>query len=219
VEGVKSGSREASRLRLESTSEDAWRLQYAIGNSLATQLWAEYRKYTFAPFYMVHEHAQYGRLYFEPWCANPGGASAIAFCTRRQSPYPNEDAAIPELHAVEQLGAFFTHERLQLRSALIPSSSQIDAAIEYGRKMTATILAARAQYTARVDWLFESRHERPALPTHSVNTVKGAADLHRLARDTDVLGTDSAGPQAGVAIPEHDAALLREAPDEDGPSP
>lgn len=149
---------EATRLRLESMSEEAWKLHDAVGAELARQLWDERRKYDAKPFYLVHDHPQYGRLYFEPW-AVIGSAPSVAFFTRTDLRYAKEGTVIPEAEGPSQLEALFLHEKLNARSPLVPETHELAEAIQYGKAMAGAVMAARAEYAAHVDWDFDRRLE------------------------------------------------------------
>lgn len=142
-------------MRLESTSEDSWKLTDAVGVELSRKLWEERRRYDHEPYYMVYDHAQYGRLYFTPLEAE--GETSVAFHTRPDGRYPEEGAAIPEDKAPEQLRVLFAHENLSRHGGLIPDTHQIAEAIEQSRRVVDAVIAARAEYSAVVDWGFDKR--------------------------------------------------------------
>lgn len=144
-------------LRLESMSEEAWKLTDTVGVELGRILWEERRKYDRSPYYMVHDHAQFGRVYFAPWVAIDSEPS-VAFQTRPDDGrYSQEGTVIPENKAHDQLRALFAHESLQTHGGLIPDSHQIDKAIEYAQRLADTVISARAEYSATVDWDFDQR--------------------------------------------------------------
>lgn len=144
------------QMRLESTSEDLWKLMDAVGVELGRKLWEERRRYDREPYYMAYDHAQYGRLYFTPWVVE-GGEPSIAFHTRPDGRYPKEGAVIPEDKAPDQLRALFAHENLSRHGGLIPDTYQIAEAIEQSQRVVDAVIAARAEYSAVVDWDFDKR--------------------------------------------------------------
>jgi len=156
VQEIDSPSASPIALRLESMSEEAWRLQDAVGAQVARQLWAERAQYDRKPFYMVYDHAQFGRLYFDPW-AVLGAEPSVAFHTRPDARYPNDGAVLPMEGAKEQLQAFFVHEQIQSMAPMIPESSEIAAAVDAARGLTEQVLAQRAEFQACVDWDFDRR--------------------------------------------------------------
>lgn len=144
------------QMRLESTSEDSWKLTDAVGIELGRKLWEERRRYDREPYYMAYDHAQYGRLYFTPWAVE-GSEPSIAFHTRPDGRYPKEGAVIPDDKAPEQLRALFAHENLSRHGGLIPDTHQIAEAIEQSQRVVNAVIAARAEYSAVVDWDFDKR--------------------------------------------------------------
>lgn len=144
------------QMRLESTSEDSWKLTDAVGIELGRKLWEERRRYDREPYYMAYDHAQYGRLYFTPWAVE-GSEPSIAFHTRPDGRYPKEGAVIPDDKAPEQLRALFAHENLSRHGGLIPDTHQIAEAIEQSQRVVDAVIAARAEYSAVVDWDFDKR--------------------------------------------------------------
>lgn len=145
-----------TQLRLESTSEDSWKLMDAVGVELGRQLWEERRRYDREPFFKVYDHAQYGRLYFTPWVIE-GEEPSVAFHTRPDGRYPKEGAVIPEDKAADQLRALFAHENLARHGGLIPDTHQIGEAIAQSQRVVDAVIAARAEYSAVVDWDFDKR--------------------------------------------------------------
>lgn len=143
-------------MRLEPMSGDAARLTDAVGSELARTLWAERRKYDAAPFYRVHDHAQFGRLYFEPWTVE-GGDPSVSFRTRPDSRYPAESAVIRDEHAPGRLEALFVHEHIQRQAPMMPDAHALADALDYAHRMTAEILEARATFEQTVDWDFDTR--------------------------------------------------------------
>lgn len=144
------------KLRLESMSEEGWKLQSTVGATLMRQLWEERKKYDRSPYYMAAPLAQQEPIYFEPW-AVIGGEPSVAFHTRPDGRYPSEGMVIPEEKAQEQLQAFFTHQKLQTLAGVIPDTHELADALRHGRGMANTVMAVRAEYAALVDWDFDKR--------------------------------------------------------------
>jgi hypothetical protein len=144
------------KLRLESMSEEGWKLQSTVGATLMRQLWEERKKYDRSPYYMAVPLAQQEPIYFEPW-AVIGGEPSVAFHTRPDGRYPSEGMVIPEEKAQEQLQAFFTHQKLQTLAGVIPDTYELADALRHGRGMANAVMAVRAEYAALVDWDFDKR--------------------------------------------------------------
>lgn len=144
------------KLRLESMSEEGWKLQSAVGAELMRHLWDERKKYDKSPYYMAVTRGQQETIYFETW-AVVGGEPSVAFHTRTDGRYPSEGTVIPGDKAREQLKAFFTHQRLQTLTGVIPDTHELEEALDHGWRMVNTVMAARAEYAAIVDWDFDNR--------------------------------------------------------------
>ncbi|MDB6010455.1 MAG: hypothetical protein JWL65_2705 [Gammaproteobacteria bacterium] len=183
-------------LRLEDSPEEWWMLADAVGMDLAEALWHERAKYDERSFFMVYDHVEYGRLYFQPTERAAGAEGAVVLGTRRDGRYPNEQIAIPADYAVRQLEALFAHAHPKLRSPMIPDSAEIEVALEHGRQMAAAVMSAKARYEAIVKWDFETplvlpQHEQPESPglAHSDRTPEASPD----SEDTEPT-TDDDGP-------------------------
>ncbi len=171
------GRPEAIKMRLESMSEEAWRLQDAVGHELAKRLWAERRRYDQEPFYLVRDHAEYGRLYFSPAAVGDGGPQ-VSFQTRPEQG-PREGLSIPEASAADHLQALFSHEYLFKKWPRMPTPNDLASSQSYGRTISQDILDKRARFINDVRWDFDARLGQAVQLATGRQPLMDVADLAR----------------------------------------
>lgn len=143
-------------LRLESTSEDQWKLSCAVGNELGGALWNERKSYDRRPFFLVYDHAQIGRLYAEPQVQN-GTCVGMAVCTRPSSAATAQALELGAADVNEHLQALFTQEALQRHLPNLPNTEDITIAMQSAQATAARVADALTDFTAVVDWNFGKR--------------------------------------------------------------
>ena len=188
-------------LRLESKSEDAWKLVEIVDMDVARQLWAGLKEYNREPYYMAYDHGQYGRLYFTPWVAE-GSEPGVAFHTRPEGRYPQEGSVLAEPDARGHLVALFTHENLAGMGGLIPDDAHLAAAVARATKTADAVMTARAAYAATVDWEFDARVTSSLLAATGRDLIATEPERKRYevlsswAQRPNALDVDAATPEA-----------------------
>ncbi len=141
-------------LLLESTSEDRWRLTTEVGAGLARILAGEHDRYIQRPFFMTYEHAQYGRLYFEP--VSPVEREmgiAFSLSTRPHDPKTTQHL---DIASEEDLEAFLITNRVNVGPRWMPLRDELSAAVLQGKADARAVISAQKEYEASVVWDLQS---------------------------------------------------------------
>jgi len=145
-------------LLLDATSEDLWRLIDTVGPELARHLVAEHVRYYRQPFFMVFEHAQFGRLYCEP--VSPAQQrDGIAFIMNTRPDDPNTARSMT-FGSQEDLEAFMIKNRMNGGAIWMPNLPELSDAAHQGKADALAVAAAHIAYMESVVWNFDERDAR-----------------------------------------------------------
>jgi hypothetical protein len=145
---VRVGERSPLELKLESTSEDRWKLVSCVGAATASTLIGIHKKYAQKPFYMAFDHHMYGRLYFEP----TRDAETITLSTYSQDPGSEQHLTV---RTHEELAAFMTLSHIRALAKWMPSDMDLTRAVNQGKQDANNVLAASKALCECIDWDFE----------------------------------------------------------------
>lgn len=166
---IKVGEKSPLELKLESTSEDRWKLVTVVGAATASTLIELHNRYAKRPFYMAFDHHMYGRLYFEP----ARDAQTISLSTYSRDPGSEQHLTI---RTHEELAAFMTLSHIRALAKWMPSAMDLERAVSQGKQDASNVLAASEALCDCIDWEFDlvkiERHDPGQSHAQSGKAIK-----------------------------------------------